>query len=70
MDPKLIMELDAEAELVDNFKPDMVEVVRCRDCTVERDVHGGCPLLKGLVTPPDFFCANGNREVDGVSVCI
>lgn len=37
-------------------------VVRCKDCTVPHDAVSGCPLLNGLVTDPEFFCANGVRE--------
>ena len=43
---------------------DMVEVVRCKDCTVPHNSWTGCPKLNGLVPPPDFYCAYGERKND------
>lgn len=39
-----------------------VEVVRCRDCEVPHNKYTGCPMLNGLVTPPDFYCPFGKRK--------
>ena len=39
-----------------------VEVVRCRDCAVPHNKYTGCPMLNGLVTPPDFYCPFGERK--------
>ena len=38
---------------------DFIEVVRCYDCDVPHNKWTGCPKLRGLVTPPDFYCAFG-----------
>ena len=43
---------------------DAVEVVRCTDCSVPHNKWIGCPNLNGLVPPPDFFCARGERRAD------
>ena len=42
---------------------DVVEVVRCKDCAVPHNQWTGCPKLNGLVTPPDFYCGYGEREL-------
>lgn len=41
---------------------DAVEVVRCKDCAVPHNKYTGCPMLNGLVTPPDFYCSYGERK--------
>ena len=41
---------------------DAVEVVRCKDCAVPHNKYTGCPMLNGLVPPPDFYCAAGERK--------
>jgi len=41
---------------------DAVPIVRCRECTVPHNRWTGCPQLGGLVTPPDFYCAFGERK--------
>ena len=41
---------------------DAVEVVRCKDCSVPHNKWTGCPRLNGLVPPPDFYCAYGERR--------
>lgn len=41
---------------------DAVEVVRCEDCNVPHNKWTGCPMLNGLVTPPDFYCGLGERR--------
>ena len=41
---------------------DAVEVVRCKDCAVPHNKYTGCPMLNGLVTPPDFYCPFGERK--------
>ena len=40
----------------------LVEVVRCNDCEVPHNKWTGCPKLNGLVPPPDFYCAYGERK--------
>ena len=51
------------ADMLGNFPAvDAVEVVRCRDCAVPHNKYTGCPELKGLVTPPDFYCPFGERK--------
>ena len=51
-------------------KPDMVEVVRCKDCkhTTRSKVSPEkiiCCLTKLCGTvDPDYFCADGEREID------
>lgn len=47
---------------------DAVPVVRCADCSVPHNWWTGCPKLGGLVPPPEFYCAFGERkdgEMDG-----
>lgn len=46
----------------------VVEVVRCKDCAVPHNKRLGCPNLNGLVPPPNFYCANGERKMDGKGV--
>lgn len=41
---------------------DVVEVVRCKDCAVPHNKWTGCPNLNGLIPPPDFYCAHGERS--------
>ena len=41
---------------------DVTEVVRCKDCAVPHNKWLGCPKLRGLVPPPDFYCAFGERK--------
>ena len=43
-------------------KSDVVEVVRCKDCTVPHNQWLGCPNLNGLIPPPDFYCAKARRK--------
>ena len=50
------------AVLEDMPTMDAVEVVRCRDCAVPHNKYTGCPMLNGLVTPPDFYCPFGERK--------
>ena len=38
------------------------ELVRCKDCAVPHNKWLGCPKLRGLVPPPDFYCAYGERK--------
>lgn len=44
---------------------DVVEVVRCKDCNVPHNKWLGCPLLNGLIPPPDFYCAKGTPKERG-----
>ena len=44
---------------------DVVEVVRCKDCAVPHNKWLGCPNLNGLIPPPDFYCAKGERKGEG-----
>ena len=39
-------------------------VVRCKDCAVPHNRWTGCPKLNGLIPPPDFYCAYGERRTD------
>ena len=41
---------------------DAVPVVRCKDCAVPHNKYTGCPMLNGLVTPPNFYCPFGERK--------
>lgn len=41
---------------------DAVEVVRCKDCDVPHNKWLGCPNFNGLIPPPDFYCARGERK--------
>ncbi len=41
---------------------DVRPIVRCRDCKTPHDRFTGCPRLRGLVTPPEFFCPWGERK--------
>lgn len=40
---------------------DAVEVVRCKDCK-HRNRLAYCPLCGVMVTPDDYFCADGERK--------
>lgn len=54
-----------------NIQPttDVVEVVRCVDCDVPHNKWTGCPNLNGMIPPPDFYCARGQRkqQTDGAT---
>lgn len=41
---------------------DAAEVVRCKDCDVPHNKWAGCPNLNGMIPPPDFYCAKGERK--------
>ncbi len=41
---------------------DVVEVVRCSDCAVPHNRWAGCPNLNGMIPPPNFYCARGERR--------
>lgn len=41
---------------------DVVEIVRCKDCAVPHNRWTGCPMIGGLVTPDDFYCAFGEEK--------
>lgn len=43
-------------------KADFVEVVHCRDCDVPHNKWTGCPKLNGLIPPPNYYCAGGERK--------
>jgi len=42
---------------------DVVDVVRCKDCK-HRNRLAYCPLCGVMVTPDDYFCADGERKYD------
>lgn len=44
------------------FEGDFMEVVRCKDCAVPHNKWTGCPNLNGVIPPPEFFCAKGERK--------
>lgn len=46
---------------------DAVEVVRCKNCAVPHNKWTGCPKLNGLIPPPDFYCAYGERKKENES---
>ena len=41
---------------------DVVEVVRCKDCTIPHNRFTGCPKLNGLIPPENHFCSFGERK--------
>ena len=41
---------------------DVEEVVHCRDCDVPHNKFTGCPKLNGLIPPPNYYCAGGERK--------
>ena len=55
---KITEALDMAIDALKN-KDNYVEVVRCKDCYIPHNNWTGCPMLDGLVTPPDFYCAFG-----------
>jgi hypothetical protein len=68
---KLIAEYDrvhigepggARKLMVEAPAADVVEVVRCKDCNVPHNEWVGCPHLNGLIPPPMFYCAYGERK--------
>ena len=56
-------EIGCIIDMLDNTPPaDVVEVVRCKDCDVPHNRWTGCPNLNGMIPPPDFYCARGERK--------
>lgn len=53
---------DLMATIADIPTVNAVEVVRCKACAVPHNKWTGCPKLNGLVPPPDFYCAYGERR--------
>lgn len=55
---------DEFLELIDDayVEEDVVEVVRCSECAVPHNRWTGCPNLNGLIPPPDFYCARGEKK--------
>ena len=55
-------------EQIKEYTKDLVEVVRCKDCTIRYDA---CPMVfraSGYVhffTEDDDFCSRGKRRTDG-----
>ncbi len=45
-----------------HIEEDVVEVVRCKDCAVPHNKWTGCPNLNGMIPPPGFYCAKGERK--------
>lgn len=43
-------------------KPEMVEVVRCKDCVNRHDPINCKMYSEGMDTPDDWFCADGERR--------
>lgn len=41
---------------------DVVEVVRCKDCTVPHNHWTGCPRMNGTIMRPDDYCSYGERK--------
>lgn len=41
---------------------DVVEVVRCKDCTIPHNKWLGCPKMNGLIPPPNHFCSYGVKK--------
>ena len=54
--------VDVVEFLNDMITIDAVPVVRCKDCAVPHNKYTGCPELNGLIPPPDFYCAAGERK--------
>ena len=46
----------------DGLQCAMNSLVRCEDCAVPHNKWLGCPNLNGLIPPPDFYCAKGERK--------
>ena len=62
---RIIMEDDfkkAIKNMPKGFIVDAVSVVRCKDCAVPHNKYTGCPRLNGLIPPPDFYCADGEKK--------
>lgn len=64
------LDRDIAPIIVDELKrymPNLVEVVRCKDCTYGEDAKGvaegvvECKRLK-MVTKDDWYCAEGRRN--------
>ena len=54
--------------LEDTPAADVVEVVRCNNCSVPHNRWTGCPKLNGLVTHPDFYCSYGERRKEDAEI--
>lgn len=52
-------------DIVEIQAADVAPVVRCKDCKVPHNRWTGCPKLNGLIPPPDFYCAYGERKDGG-----
>lgn len=62
---KMVVE-DCESLLAGHLIANGVTIpVPCKDCAVPHNKWTGCPKLSGLVPPPDFYCAYGERKDDG-----
>jgi hypothetical protein len=54
--------VDATDSMINRIQAeDVVKVVRCNECSVPHNSWTGCPHLNGLIPPPDFYCAYGER---------
>ena len=58
-------QMDCVARLKSLPTADVVEVVRCKDCDIIHNKWMGCPHLNGLIPPPMFYCAYGERKEQG-----
>lgn len=68
-DEKISLATRVKELVADNFtcfknKADFVEVIHCRDCDVPHNKFTGCPKLNGLIPPPNYYCAGGERKAD------
>ena len=66
-DEKVSLSTRVKELVADDFtcfknKADFVEVVRCKDCDVPHNKWCGCPKLNGLIPPPNYYCAGGERK--------
>ena len=54
--------IQAQYQLAHEDKRDLVEVVRCKDCTYWRFTSNYCYKHEQLRTKANFFCADGERK--------
>ena len=62
--PKFNTGLEAAIEVATSIPAaDVVEVVRCRECVYR--IAYGCKRIGGISTPPNWYCAAGERRDGG-----
>ena len=59
---QLVVEGVEGRSLIEEEPPKETQTVSCASCAVPHNKYTGCPKLGGLVTTPDFFCAEYEQK--------